>query len=175
MSDKKTRRESPAVNAGSMADIAFLLLIFFLVTTTIQEDKGVLVRLPIWDDKPIEIPLNQDNVLTVIVNSSDRLMIEDKPATIGQIPALLADHVISPLRKPKNAIVSLMHDRGTSYAKYLAVYDALKLGYNDIWNEAARREYGKAFELLEVVQQRQIKDALPMVISEAEPSDIVIL
>ena len=175
MSDKKTRRESPAVNAGSMADIAFLLLIFFLVTTTIQEDKGVLVRLPVWDDKPIETQMDQENVLTVIVNSSDRLLIEDKPATIEQIPNLLADHVISPLRKPKNAIVSLMHDRGTSYTKYLAVYDALKLGYNNMWDEAAKREYGKAFDLLEVADQRKIKDALPMVISEAEPSDIVSL
>ncbi len=175
MSDKKTRRESPAVNAGSMADIAFLLLIFFLVTTTIQEDKGVLVKLPIWDDEPITQPLDENNVLTVIVNSSDQLLIEEKSASIDQIPALLADHIISPLRKPTNAVVSLTHDRGTSYAKYLAVYDALKLGYQNIWDDAANREYGKAFDLLEVADQRKIKDALPMVISEAEPSDIVSL
>ena len=172
MSDKKTRRESPAVNAGSMADIAFLLLIFFLVTTTIQEDKGVLVRLPVWDDEPISQPLDQDNVLTVIVNSSDALLIEEHPATIEQIPALLADHVISPLRKPTTAVVSLLHDRGTSYARYLAVYDALKLGYHNIWDDAARREYGKAFDLLETTQQRAIKTKIPMVISEAEPSDL---
>lgn len=175
MSDQKTRRESPAVNAGSMADIAFLLLIFFLVTTTIQEDKGVLVKLPVWDDKPIETPLNQDNVLTVIVNSTDNLLIENKPATIGQIPTLLADHLISPLRKPTNAVVSLTHDRGTSYAKYLAVYDALKLGYKNLWNEAANRQFGKAFDLLEVADQQKIKDAFPMVISEAEPSDLASL
>jgi len=90
------------VNAGSMADIAFLLLIFFLVTTTIQEDKGVLVKLPIWDDEPITQPLDENNVLTVIVNSSDQLLIEEKSASIDQIPALLADHIISPLRKPTN-------------------------------------------------------------------------
>jgi biopolymer transport protein ExbD len=158
-----------------MADIAFLLLIFFLVTTTIQEDKGVLVKLPIWDDEPITQPLDENNVLTVIVNSSDQLLIEEKSASIDQIPALLADHIISPLRKPTNAVVSLTHDRGTSYAKYLAVYDALKLGYQNIWDDAANREYGKAFDLLEVADQRKIKDALPMVISEAEPSDIVSL
>jgi biopolymer transport protein ExbD len=173
MSDKKTRREAPVVNAGSMADIAFLLLIFFLVTTTIQEDKGVLVKLPIWDDDPISQPLDENNVLTVIVNSNDLLLIENKPAIIENIPSLLADHVISPLRKPTNAVVSLTHDRGTSYSKYLAVYDALKLGYKSIWNEAANREYGKAFDMLEVADQRRIKDALPMVISEAEPSDHV--
>lgn len=173
MSDKKTRRESPAVNAGSMADIAFLLLIFFLVTTTIQEDKGVLVRLPIWDNEPITQPLDENNVLTVIVNSEDLLMIENKLATIESIPTLLADHMISPLRKPTNAVVSLTHDRGTSYSKYLAVYDALKLGYKNIWNEAAHREFGKTFDMLKVEDQRRIKDTLPMVISEAEPSDHV--
>ena len=161
------------MNAGSMADIAFLLLIFFLVTTTIQEDKGVLVKLPIWDDEPITQPLDENNVLTVIVNSSDQLLIEEKSASIDQIPALLADHIISPLRKPTNAVVSLTHDRGTSYAKYLAVYDALKLGYQNIWDEAANRKFGKAFDLLEVADQRTIKDKLPMVISEAEPSDVV--
>jgi len=157
------------VNAGSMADIAFLLLIFFLVTTTIQEDKGVLVRLPVWDDEPIDLQIPQENVLTVIVNSSDKLLIEDKPATIEQIPSLLADHVISPLRKPKNAIVSLMHDRGTSYAKYLAVYDALKLGYKNIWDEAANRQYGKAFDMLEVAEQRAIKDKSLLKLSKASP------
>jgi biopolymer transport protein ExbD len=175
MSDKKTRRGSTAVNAGSMADIAFLLLIFFLVTTTIQEDKGLLVRLPIWDNKPISQPLDENNVLTVIVNSKDLLLIENKPATIESIPTLLANHVISPLRKPTNAVVSLTHDRGTSYARYLAVYDALKLGYNNMWDEAARRKLGKAFDLLKVADQRRIKDALPMVISEAEPSDLASL
>jgi biopolymer transport protein ExbD len=175
MSDKKTRRGSTAVNAGSMADIAFLLLIFFLVTTAIQEDKGLLVRLPIWDSKPISQPLDENNVLTVIVNSKDLLLIENKPATIESIPTLLANHVISPLRKPTNAVVSLTHDRGTSYAKYLAVYDALKLGYRNMWNEAAKRKFGKAFDMLEVADQRRIKDALPMVISEAEPSDLASL
>ncbi|TXF90747.1 biopolymer transporter ExbD [Neolewinella aurantiaca] len=173
MSDKKTRRESPAVNAGSMADIAFLLLIFFLVTTTIQEDKGVLVRLPVWDDAPISEPINENNVLTVIINSADQLLVENEPATIASIPVLLADHVISPLRKPTNAVVSLTHDRGTSYASYLAVYDALKLGYKNIWDEAANREFGKAFDLLEIEDQRNIRNTLPMVISEAEPSDIL--
>ena len=175
MSNKKTRRESPAVNAGSMADIAFLLLIFFLVTTTIQEDKGVLVRLPMWDDEPISQPLDENNVLTVIVNSNDQLLIEEKLSSVDQIPALLADHIISPLRKPASAVVSLTHDRGTSYAKYLAVYDALKQGYKNIWDEAANREFGKAFDMLEVEDQRKIRNALPMVISEAEPSDLVSL
>jgi len=174
MSDKKTRRDSPAVNAGSMADIAFLLLIFFLVTTTIAEDKGVLVKLPEWTDDPLEQQVPDNNVLTVLINSADDLLVEDREVRVGQIPDLLRDHVISPLRKPTNAVVSLTHDRGTSYASYLAVYDALKLGYKNMWDDLANRRYGKAFDLLETAQQRSIREELPMIISEAEPSDQVI-
>lgn len=172
MSDKKTRRESPAVNAGSMADIAFLLLIFFLVTTTIQEDKGVLVKLPVWEKDPISLPLSSENVLTVLVNKADELLIEDERARVADIPRLLREHVLSPLRAPDEAVVSLTHDRGTSYASYLAIYDALKTGYQLMWDDLANQRYGKSFDLLAAAQQRAIKDEIPMIISEAEPSDV---
>ena len=172
MANQKTRRGSPAVNAGSMADIAFLLLIFFLVTTTIQEDKGVLVRLPQWVDDPIVQDFDQRNVLTVLINSGDELMVENRAARVADLPDLLHDHVISPLRKPANAVVSLTHDRGTSYERYLQVYDALKAGYRRMWDERARRDYGTTYDELDISRQRTIRDALPMIISEAEPSTL---
>ncbi|MFK8164609.1 MAG: ExbD/TolR family protein [Lewinella sp.] len=172
MSDKKTRRESPAVNAGSMADIAFLLLIFFLVTTTIQEDQGVLVKLPIWAPDEEIVQANSENVLTVMVNKNDFLLIEDNSAEVNDIPRLLREHVISPLRKPNQAVVSLTHDRGTSYARYLEIYDALKTGYILMWDDLANRRFGARFDMLDAAQQRSIKDEIPMIISEAEPSDV---
>ncbi len=172
MSDKKTRRGAPVVNAGSMADIAFLLLIFFLVTTTIAEDQGVLVKLPIWEPDPITEPVPENNVLTVLVNKSDQLMIEQSFAEVRDIPGLLRDHVISPDRRPNQAVVSLTHDRGTSYARYLEIYDALKTGYQLMWDDLARQRYGASFAMLDVAQQRSIKAELPMIISEAEPSDV---
>ena len=172
MSNRKTRRESPAVNAGSMADIAFLLLIFFLVTTTIAEDKGVLVNLPQWTNEPLPpTAVNDDNVLTVIVNSADELLVEDNEARVADLPTLLRDHVISPKRTPKQAVISLVHDRGTSYERYLQIYDALKLGYKNVWDDDALRAYGKTYDLLTPVQQREVRTRVPMVISEAEPSD----
>lgn len=171
MSNKKTRREAPAVNAGSMADIAFLLLIFFLVTTTIQEDQGVLVRLPEWEDQPITVTLNNDNVLTVLVNASDELMVEEDLAEVSAIPGLLREHVISPNRKPTQAIVSLTHDRGTSYERYLQVYDALKSGYASLWDDRANQKYGTVYAQLNTAQQKEIRSEIPMVISEAEPKE----
>lgn len=171
MSTQKTRRNAAAVNAGSMADIAFLLLIFFLVTTTIQEDKGVLVRLPVWEEEPpVELVADND-VLSVIINSADQLLVEDRESSIADIPNLLRDHVLSPQRKPTNAVISLLHDRGTSYESYLRVYDALKAGYLYMWDELANRRFGKAYQFLSLAQQRSIKREIPMIISEAEPSD----
>lgn len=171
MSNKKTRREAPAVNAGSMADIAFLLLIFFLVTTTIQEDQGVLVKLPEWIDEEETIIMDDSNVLTVLVNSENAVMVENGLARVDDIPGLLHDHVISPQRKPTQAVVSLIHDRGTSYERYLQVYDALKAGYSLMWNERANAQYGKAYAMLEVAEQKAIRKEIPLVISEAEPKD----
>ncbi len=171
MSSKKTRRGSPAVNAGSMADIAFLLLIFFLVTTTIQEDQGVLVRLPQWDETPIEQQVNDNNVLTVMVNANDELMVEDHRATVAAIPEMLRNHIISPHRNPTQAIVSLTHDRGTSYSSYLAVYDALKAGYASLCNDLSQQKYGIGYDLISQAQQRAVRKEIPMVISEAEPKE----
>ena len=171
MSDRSARRDAPAVNAGSMADIAFLLLIFFLVTTTIAEDAGVLVRLPPWDPNA---PLEQTSqVLTLIVNANDELLVENERATPTDIPAALRDFVLSPKRQPDQAVVSLVHDRSTSYTKYVEVYDALLLGYHTLWNEVANRRYGENYEELSEADQVAVRKEVPMVISEAEPNDVL--
>ncbi len=170
MSNKTTRREAPAVNAGSMADIAFLLLIFFLVTTTIAEDKGVLVRLPEWQEDPLIQQADSKNTLTVQLNAANELLVEDQRVRVSQIPGLLRNHVISPERKPNQAIVSLVHDRGTDYQNYLAVYDALLAGYHGLWEDAAQRRYGRQYAELSDPDKKTVRAGIPMVISEAEPS-----
>jgi len=170
MPTRTTRRATPGVNAGSMADIAFLLLIFFLVTTTILEDQGVLVRLPMWTDEPIDTQLPQHKVLTVKINKANDLLVEGEPATLGMIPELVRTHVINPDFPPKEAIVSLTHDRETNYDTYLQVYDALIYGYHLLRDERAEERYGVAYDVLSKQQQREIRDEIPLVISEAEPT-----
>ena len=169
MPTRSTRRDAPAVNAGSMADIAFLLLIFFLVTTTIAEENGVLVRLPPWvDDAPIT---ESSQVLTVIVNANNELLVEEHPAQTSDLPQAVYDFVRSPKRTPKQAVVSLVHDRSTSYSHYVEVYDALLAGYHLLWDEEASRRYGKQYEFLDEQQRKAIRTELPMILSEAEPND----
>ena len=72
------RRSSPEVNAGSMADIAFLLLIFFLVTTTIETDSGISRKLPPMEESEEDVVIKQKNIFTVLLNGKDQLLVEDE-------------------------------------------------------------------------------------------------
>ena len=175
---KKKSRSAPEVNAGSMADIAFLLLIFFLVTTTIDVDKGVLVKLPPWSDEPPEnLKMNTRNVYSVLVNANNQLLVRGEPQEVGTCKENAKEFIINPSRRddmaedPTKAIISLKNDRGTSYKTYLEVYNELKAAYNELREEEAQRKHGKSFEYLTKDDQRAIRAKIPLVISEAEPTD----
>lgn len=165
------------INAGSMADIAFLLLIFFLVTTTIVEDKGVLVKLPRWSEEPPEnIKLKTRNVFSVLVNAQNELLVRGEPVRIDELRDKTKEFIINPQNRedlsesPKNAIISLKNDRGTKYQAYLEVYNELKAAYNELWEEASQKKYGRGYENLTNAQRSAIRDDVPLVISEAEPT-----
>jgi biopolymer transport protein ExbD len=171
-------RHSNEINAGSMADIAFLLLIFFLVTTTIAEDKGVLVKLPVWSSEPPETQkMNTRNVYSVLVNAQNQLLVRGTPMRIEELKDNTKLFISNPRNEsdkaemPTKAIISLKNDRGTKYKTYLTVYNELKAAYNELRNEEARRKYGKEFDLLDRDKQRAIRAAIPLVISEAEPTN----
>ncbi len=152
------RRANPEVSAGSMADIAFLLLIFFLVTTTIASDKGILLVLPPKPDPnqpPPDINKNAKNIFKILANSSDKLLVEDEPfGGIDDVPALrqmVKDFVLNygqdptSSDSPEEAVVSFKTDRGTSYELFLAVLDELQAAYNEIYGERVASELLQAF------------------------------
>lgn len=180
MAKTKTRdRMNNEINAGSMADIAFLLLIFFLVTTTIAEDKGILVRLPPWSDEEPDITkLKERNVYSVLVNANNQLLVREEPMRIAQLRENAKEFISNPRRmenmseSPKNAIISLKNDRGTNYQTYLAVYNELKGAYDELWDELARKRYGEPYsDDMPFAQRKAIKGEIPMVLSEAEPTN----
>lgn len=173
----KKNRMNNEINAGSMADIAFLLLIFFLVTTTIAEDKGVLVKLPPWSDEPPpEMKLNSRNVYSVLVNAQNQLLVRNEPMNIKDLKNNTKIFISNPNKQedmsesPTEAIISIKNDRGTSYKTYLEVYNELKAAYNELWEEAAMLKHRKSLEELTNAQQKAIRDEIPLVISEAEPT-----
>lgn len=174
----KLRRETPTVNASSMADIAFLLLIFFLVTTTIVVDKGIMVKLPHWSDDPITpVTINTNNVWSVKINSQDRLLVRGELMEYRDLKEKTKEFILNPMKKdnlppsPKKAIISLQNDRGTSYETYITVYNELKAAYNEIWEAKAQTKYQKSYKNLSLKLKRDIRREVPLVISEAEPTN----
>ena len=168
-------RMNNEINAGSMADIAFLLLIFFLVTTTIVEDKGVLVKLPPWSDEPPEITqLKTRNVYSVLVNANNELLVRGQPMKVDDIRENAKEFIINPEKRedlaenPRKAIISLKNDRGTKYGTYLKVYNELKAAYNELRNDLANRKHGKNYVDLNKDQRQKIRNEIPLIISEAE-------
>lgn len=171
------KRESPAINASSMADIAFLLLIFFLVTTTIDIDKGIKVKLPPWSDEPPEnMKLNTRNVFSVLVNKDNQLLVRGESMDPAVLKEKAMEFIMNPRQldnlsvSPKKAIISLKNDRGTEYETYITVYNELKAAYNEIWNDISKERFGKDYSDLDIKLKREIRKDVPFVISEAEPT-----
>ena len=166
------------INAGSMADIAFLLLIFFLVTTTIAEDTGVLVKLPPYSEEEVEITkMNTRNVYSVLVNADDQLLVRGELAELDDLRSNAKEFIMNPQKldnmaiEPKKAIVSLKNDRGTKYAVYLEVYNELKAAYRELRDEYAEKNFGKVYEYCSSEERAQTRAAIPLIISEAEPTN----
>lgn len=159
------KRAAPEVNAGSMADIAFLLLIFFLVTTTIETDRGISRKLPPIPEENIEPPIiKQKNIFTVIVNRDNQLLVEDELMQLqdlrqaavefldngGGIGEEACDYCQGPRDpsssdNPEKAIISLVNDRKTEYRTYISVQNELVAAYNQLRNREAQRLYGMDF------------------------------
>ncbi|MFO7719924.1 MAG: biopolymer transporter ExbD [Gillisia sp.] len=169
------KRAAPEVNAGSMADIAFLLLIFFLVTTTITTDKGIMRKLPPIPEENVEPPIiRQKNIFTVIVSRDNQLLVEDELMQLkdlrqaavefldngggeGEEACDYCQGVRDPASSdnPDKAIISLVNDRRTEYGTYISVQNELVAAYNQLRNREAQRLYG--MDYLEM--ERRYNDA----------------
>jgi biopolymer transport protein ExbD len=186
-----SKREIQAINAGSMADIAFLLLIFFLVTTTMDVDTGITRKLPPPVEDDTEMDIKQRNIFEVLVNSADMLLVEGKAGNLETLKdetkqfflnvnddpnlpekkieyiEMLGDMEIS------SGVVSLKNDRGTSYEMYIMVQNELTRAFQEMRDEMAINRFGSRFDdLVDDAKREAIQKAIPMAISEAEPEDI---
>ena len=159
------RKGAPEVNAGSMADIAFLLLIFFLVTTTIETDAGLDRMLPPMEPPEEDVVIRQKNIFTVNINRNGQLLVEDELMDLKALRqaavAFLdngADGTCNYCQGRKNpessdnpgkAIISLKNDRETKYSTYITVQNELVGAYNELRNREAQRLYGRDFTEME--------------------------
>ncbi|MEM9549451.1 MAG: biopolymer transporter ExbD [Bacteroidota bacterium] len=164
----------PELNAGSMADIAFLLLIFFLVVTTIAEDKGIPVILPEYYEGPPG-PVAKRNVLNILVNADDEVLVENEQANEQDIRFMVIDFVTNPqnsINRPnhsKDAIISLQNDINTSYETYVKIYSHIHTAYEEMRNKAAKNLYQNDYSQLSISQKNDILKDFPLKLSEADP------
>ncbi len=155
----------PEVNAGSMADIAFLLLIFFLVTTTIETDAGLDRMLPPLEPPDTDVIIKQKNIFTVNINKNGQLLVEEELIDLKSLRAKAIAFLdnggdgscsfckgrrdASSSDNPGKAIISLKNDRETKYGTYITVQNELVGAYNDLRNREAQRLYGRDFTEME--------------------------
>ena len=196
------RRKIPEVNASSMADIAFLLLIFFLVSTTMDTDTGLFRKLPPMpekDQQEEQKEIKERNIFVVLVNKYNQLFVENDLMDIRDLRAAAKEFIENPGNKAtlpervptevdyfgtwpvtKYHVISLQNDRGTSYETYMAVQNELTAAYNELRNELSQKKFKLKYEDLskgvegdeEDPRKIAIDEIYPLKISEAEPKDI---
>ncbi|MDA8686219.1 biopolymer transporter ExbD [Robiginitalea sp.] len=159
------RGAPPEVNAGSMADIAFLLLIFFLVTTTIETDAGLDRMLPPIEPPDIDVVIKEKNIFTVNINKNGQLLVEEELLDLKELRSAAIAFLDnngdkscsfckgkqdeSSSDNPSKAIISLKNDRETQYGIYITVQNEIVGAYNDLRNRESQRLYGKEFTDME--------------------------
>jgi len=174
----RNSREKNEINAGSMADIAFMLLIFFLVTTTMDVDKGITVKLPPWSEEEPDITkLKKRNVFSINVNALNQLQVRGDLMDVKDLKEKTKEFILNPQKledlseAPNKALISLKNDRGTKYEAYLEVYNEITAAYNELWDELSMKEYGVPYsDELDIEKRKAIRTQIPKVLSEAEPT-----
>ncbi len=138
MIKKKKDNSTPEVNSSSMADIAFLLLIFFLVTTTITSDKGINMLLPPANAEMNKLEYSPRNVFVILINSQDKMLVEDQSFEIKnlrkEVKLFINNYGVKSnyCDNPETGVVAIKADRGTSYKMYLRVLNEVKAAYNEL-------------------------------------------
>ncbi|HHB52413.1 MAG TPA: biopolymer transporter ExbD [Saprospiraceae bacterium] len=173
--NKKERSGYSSEGSGSMADIAFLLLIFFLVATTIFNEVGIKSTLPEWKPTATLKPKHVDNVSTIFINSQNKILFEGKEVESQRFDMVFADYVKRLLTKSKNVelTVSLGYDRSTTYGVYLRVLDSIKKIYTDAYDKLALTQFNRRFDKCSVEEKREIYNHLNLDIWEMPPSDLL--
>lgn len=189
----RKKRSMPGINSSSTADIAFMLLIFFLTTTSMDTDRGLARRLPPPPDPSVKqddnLKVKERNVLQVRINKDNQLMVGSEYLEVSQLRAKAKEFVANPnddenmpekhvvnipllggdCMVTKNHVISVTNDVGTSYQAYIDVQNELVAAYNELRNELAEGKFNKTYVECSEEEQKAIRDFYPQKISEAEP------
>lgn len=187
------KKKVPEINGSSMADIAFIALIFFLMVTTMDKEEGIARRLPPMpaEDQQVEDQkVNRRNIIQVKINSNDRVLAGSQPMDVSQLKDKIKEFMTNPTDDPNlpekeikeikgigpvsvsKGVISLQNDRGTTYQAYITVQNELIKASNELRDEFSMKTFGKKYAKLTEEQQEAVREAVPQRISEAEPKDV---
>lgn len=187
-------KKIPAINASSMADISFLLLIFFLVTTSMDVNQGLARRLPAPippDQKVEDTDINKRNLFVVKINWENKLLVQGQEMDVRQLRAKAKEFIVNAedaadmpklfeedfgepfgtLKYTKEHVISVQNDAETQYQAYLEVQNELVAAYNELREECAQKYFHTAYTELDEEWQKKIQKIYPQKISEAEPKN----
>ena len=187
-------KKIPQINASSMADISFLLLIFFLVTTSMDVNQGLARRLPAPippDQKVEDTDINKRNLFVVKINWENKLLVQGQELDVRQLRAKAKEFVANinddpnmpklfeedfgepfgTLKYTKEHVISVQNDAETQYQAYLEVQNELVAAYNELREECAQKYFHTAYTELDEEWQKKIQKIYPQKISEAEPKN----
>ncbi len=173
---KKKKTKEAEIPTSSMADIAFLLLLFFLVATTIDVDTGIGLTLPeyIPPEEREEIPISQDRMAAILINENGDVLLNKKIIAIPQIKENLKERIVSKinLAKNKKLIVSVKTDRKTNYNLYIQALDQVMGAYEEVREEYSTTYFGRQVEDLNEEEVKELREKIPKIVSIAEPEEI---
>lgn len=171
---KKRKIAEAAIPTSSMADIAFLLLLFFLVATVIDVDTGIGLTLPeyVKDVSTVEVPKNR--MAAVLINANGDVLLDGNPVSIYQIKDNIKPRIVSKIDLPSNKklIVSVKTDRQTKYNTYIQALDQIKQAYFEVRDDYSNQNYGRKYNDLPEDEQKVVQDKIPIIISLAEPEQV---
>ena len=170
---KKRKLAEASIPTSSMADIAFLLLIFFLVATVIDVDTGIGMTLPELSDLEPP-PVSKDRMAALLINETGDVLLNGEPISLFQIKNTIKPRIQSKIDLPSNKklIVSIKTDRKTVYNAYIQALDQVKLAFFEVRDEYSNSRFGNDYDDLEDEEKNEVKDAVPIIISIAEPEKV---
>jgi biopolymer transport protein ExbD len=188
----RKKRKVPQVNSTSTADIAFMMLLFFLLTSSMDTDRGLPRRLPqpVPKDQKLDVDVKKRNILVVLINSTNQILCGENYIQLTQLKDKIKEFVENPTNNEhmpekieidvpyfgnrmvtKNHVISLQNDRGTNYQSYIDVQNEIAAAYNELRDDVSTQKFGRKFADLDEDQQKAVQMIYPQKISEAEPKN----
>jgi len=162
---KKRRRQVPGLNTTSTADISFMLLIFFLVTTSMDVDKGLLRQLPPAQNNQEQqvSEVEKSTLMAIKITPANEILLNEQPVSSEKLQPMIERFVA---KYGKRHLISLDVDAASSYQTYITLQNEIAKAYHRLRNRLATKQFGYSYDACTTPQKETIREVCPMRIME---------